>query len=276
MTPVSKHQTPNFGAAPVKESMRSLRGKVALVTGASSGIGEAIALEMGRLGASVAVHYHTERESAQAVVESILGFGSRAVAIQADVSRSDDVNRMVQEAVEQLGFLNVLVNNAGIEEREPFLEKSEDEWDRVIGVDLKGPFLCSQAAARVMVRQGKGGTIINISSVHEELALPGYAAYCAAKGGLKMLCRDLALELAPYHINVVNVGPGAIATPINKRTLENPKKRAALIAEIPLKRIGTPEEVAALVAYLASDAATYVTGTTFFIDGGLMRQTGYL
>ena len=146
----------------------------------------------------------------------------------------------------------------------------------VISVDLKGPFLCAQAAARDMVRRGSRGTIINISSVHEDLPFPGYASYCAAKGGLRMLCRNLALELAPHNINIVNVGPGAIATPINATTLQDPQKVAALNKEIPLGRIGTPEEVATLVAYLASDAASYITGTTVFIDGGLMRQTSSL
>ena len=199
-----------------------------------------------------------------------------ARSIPADVSKSDEVQRMIHATVERFGQLAVLVNNAGIEMNKPFLDKTEAEWDRVIAVDLKGPFLCSQAAAREMVRRKSAGSLINISSVHEELAFTGYAAYCAAKGGLRMLCRDLALELAPYGIRVVNVAPGAIAPPINRQTLKDPKKRAALAREIPLGRIGTPEEVAKLVAYLASDDASYITGTTIVIDGGLMRQTGAL
>ncbi len=267
---------PTQGAAGTQESMMKLKGKVALVTGASSGIGKAIALELGRQGANVAVNYHTEADAANAVVGEIKSYGLQSVAIKADVSKSDDIRQMIQKTVEQLGKIDVLVNNAGIEEKAPFLDKPESELDLVLSVDLKGPFLCSQAAGREMVKRGKGGTIINISSVHEDLAFPGYAAYCAAKGGLRMLCRDLALELAPYHINVVNVAPGAIATPINRRTLEDPQKRAKLIAEIPLRRIGTPEEVAKLVAYLASDDASYITGTTIVIDGGLMRKTGAL
>ena len=253
-----------------------LQGKVGLVTGASSGIGKAIALEFGRQGASVVVNYHGEAQEAAAVVNEIRPEGSQAIAVQADVSKSGDVRRMVQETIEKLGAVDVLVNSAGIEHQAPFLDVSEEEWDRVIAVDLKGPFLCSQAAAREMVRRGKGGTIINISSVHEDLAFPGYAAYSAANGGLRMLCRDLALELAPYHINVVNVAPGAIATPINRPTLEDPTKKAALEREIPLGRVGTPEEVAKLVAYLASEDASYITGATIVIDGGLMRQTGAL
>lgn len=182
---------------------------------------------------------------------------------------------MMSQAISRFGRIDVLVNNAGIEKESPFLEKPESEWDRVIGINLKGPFLCSQAAAREMAKRKKG-TIINISSVHEDLPFPGYATYCAAKGGLRMLCRDLALELAPPGINVINVAPGAINTPINERTLSDPEKKLALLREIPLGRVGDPEEVGKLVCYLASDDASYITGTTIVIDGGLMHQTGSL
>ncbi len=256
--------------------MMNLEGKVILVTGASSGIGRAIAIESGRQGAKVGVNYIADRDSADAVVQEIERGGSQAMAILADVSQSDQVNQMVQQVVERFGQLDVLVNNAGIERATPFLQKSEQDWDEVIAVNLKGPFLCTQAAARAMVDRRRAGTIINISSVHEDLAFPGYVAYCAAKGGLRMFCRDVALELAPYHINVVNVAPGAIDTPINRETMQDPAKRTALENEIPLGRVGTTEEVAKLVAYLASDDAAYITGTTVFIDGGLMRKTGSL
>jgi len=253
-----------------------LEGKVALVTGASSGIGAAIAVELARQGAAVVVNYRSEEDAAKAVVKQIETAGGRAIAIRADVATASDVQRMVGQTVVELGRLDVLVNNAGIEKATPFLEKSEEEWNRTIAVNLTGPFLCTQAAARQIVKQQTRGTIINISSVHEDLPFPGYVDYCAAKGGLRMLCRDLAVELAPHKINIVNVGPGAIATPINKSTLEDPEKTKALIREIPLGRIGTPEDVAYLVAYLASDAASYITGTTVVIDGGLMHQTGSL
>ncbi len=254
---------------------RALEGKVALVTGASSGIGKAIAIEMGRRGGSVIVNYIGKADAADEVVSTIEQEEGTALAIEADVSKQSDVSKMVAQAVSKFGRLDVLLNNAGIEQESPFLEKSEDEWDRVIGVDLKGVFLCTQMAAREMAKNGRG-TIINISSVHEDLPFPGYAAYCAAKGGVRMLCRDLALELAKYHINVVNVAPGAVNTPINEKTLSDPEKRMALNREIPLGRVGEPSEVANLVCYLASDSASYITGTTVVIDGGLMHQTGNL
>src|SRR5919202_2204433 len=252
--------------------MNMLSGKVALVTGASSGIGAAIAQEFGRQGARVVVNYVGDPDPAQAIVARL----PEAIAVEADVSQAASVQRMLLQAVERFGGVDVLVNNAGIERQAPFLDKTEADWDAVLAVDLKGPFLCTQAVARDMVRRRARGTIINISSVHEDLPFPGYAAYCAAKGGLRMLCRDLALELAPHRINVVNVAPGAIATPINTETLRDPEKVAALKKEIPLGRVGQPEEVAKLVAYLASDDASYITGTTIVIDGGLMRQTGSL
>ena len=253
-----------------------LEGKVAVVTGASSGIGRAIALELGRQGASVAVNYHSHPEPAHEVVVEIEQSGGKAFAIQADVGNASEVQRLISETVAHFGSVRVLVNNAGVEQEMPFLEITEQAWDRMIGTDLKGPFLCAQAAAREMVRAGNGGTIINISSVHEDLPFPGYTPYCAAKGGLRMMCRNMASELAQYNINVVNVGPGAIATPINRSTLENPEKTRALEHAIPLHRIGSPEEIASLVAYLSTDAASYITGTTIFIDGGLMIETGAL
>ncbi len=254
----------------------TLNGKVALVTGAASGIGKAVALELARQGASVVVNYHSDRDPGQPVVDEITAAGGHAVTIQADVSKSADVTNLFAQAVSALGRVDLLVNNAGIEKEASILDITEADWDMVLEVDLKGPFLCTQAAARDMVRRGARGTIINISSVHEDLPFPGFTPYCAAKGGLRMLCRNLSVELAPHNINIVNVGPGAIATPINAATLQDPQKIAALDREIPLGRVGTPEEVAALVAYLASDAASYITGTTIFIDGGLMQQTGSL
>ena len=250
-----------------------LEGKVALVTGGSLGIGEAIARAFGHAGARITVDYLHHQEPAERLCQEI--GQDKAMAIQADVSKIADIERLVQATVERFGRLDILVNNAGIEMPTPFLEVTEDQWEKQLAVDLKGPFFAAQVAARQMVKQQKG-KIINISSVHEDLPMPGNAVYCAAKGGLRMLIRTLADELAPHHINVVGIGPGAIATPINKQTLEDPQKVQTLLNSIPLGRIGKPEDVAGLALWLASDAADYVTGTTFFIDGGLMVYAGSL
>jgi glucose 1-dehydrogenase len=253
-----------------------LKGKIAIVTGAGSGIGRAIATDFAKHGADVVVNYFSQAEKAHDLAADLERAGSRATAVKADVSNQTEVQNLVRKTIEKFGRIDILVNNAGIERRTPFLDVSLEDWNRVIAVDLTGPFLCTQAVAKEMVKHNTRGVIVNISSVHEDIAFPGNAAYCAAKGGLRMICRNLALELAPYGIRMVNVGPGAFATPINVETLEDPEKKSALEREIPAGRIGKPEEVAKLVSYLASDQAAYVTGTTVFIDGGLMRQTGSL
>jgi glucose 1-dehydrogenase len=261
-----------------------LAGQVALVTGASSGIGRAIALRLGRAGADVGVGYRQRAAEAAAVSAEIQKLGQRAIPIQGDVAIVADAGRIVADAVAQLGRLDILINNAGIEIKQSFLDVTEESYDRVLAVNLKrvlavnlkGAFFCAQEAARQMIRQGGGGHIVNVSSVHEDLALPENAPYCASKGGLRMMMRTICLELAPHQITVNNVGPGAIATPINRNTPQSPELLQQLLAEIPLRRLGAPEEVAELVAYLVSPAAAYVTGSTFFIDGGLMRQTGSL
>ncbi len=253
-----------------------LDGKVALVTGSSSGIGRAIALRLARDGAAVCVNYRKGVDEANEVRGQIESLGRPVIVVQADVAKLDDVRRLVGETVGQLGRLDILVNNAGIEIKQPFLEVTEDNYDRVLDVNLKGAFFCAQAAAQQMVAQGGGGRIINVSSVHEDMPMPLHASYTASKGGMRMMMRTICLELAPYQITVNNVAPGAIATPINAATIQNPELLAALLAEIPLKRLGTSEEVADLVAYLASPEASYVTGSTFVIDGGLMRHTAGL
>lgn len=253
-----------------------LDNKVAIVTGGSLGIGASIVRRLAAEGAAVTLDYNTHRDEADAIAGEITSHGGKALVVQADVSRVADVQHLVQQTVATFGRLDILVNNAGIEKPAPLTEVTEDDWDRQIAVDLKGPYFATQAAARQMVAQGGGGCIINISSVHEDLPMPGNAIYCAAKGGLRMLTRTLANELAPHGIRIVNVGPGAIATPINKQTLEDPHKVQMLLAEIPLKRIGQPEDVAAAVAWLASDEASYITGTTHFVDGGLMVNAGSL
>jgi glucose 1-dehydrogenase len=249
-----------------------LQNKVALVTGASSGIGRAIAMRFAQEGASVAINYLGGADRAQQAAESVQACGGRAIAVQGDVSQRADVEAMVAETVAKLGALHIAVNNAGIEIKRPFLEVTDDEWDKVIAVDLRGPYLVSQVAARQMVKQGGGGKLINISSVHEDIPCPQYAAYGAAKGGVRMLARDLALELAPYKINVNNIAPGAIATPINQAVLDDPQAKRNAITEIPWGRFGRPEEVAAVALFLASDDSDYVTGSTYYVDGGLTQQ----
>ncbi|MGH7860960.1 MAG: SDR family NAD(P)-dependent oxidoreductase, partial [Candidatus Dormibacteraceae bacterium] len=200
----------------------------------------------------------------------------RSIAVQADVSKLDDVRRLVGETASQLGRLDILVNNAGIEIEQPFLGVTEESYDRVLAVNLKGAFFCAQLAAQQMVRQAQGGRIVTISSVHEDLPMPGNSPYCASKGGMRMMMRTICLELAEHQITVNDVGPGAIATPINRQTLQSPRLRSERLAEIPLTRVGTPEDVASVVAYLVSPEASYITGSTYFVDGGLMRHTGGL
>jgi glucose 1-dehydrogenase len=180
---------------------------------------------------------------------------------------------MVAQTRTELGGLDILVNNAGVESPAPILEVTEASWDAMLGIDLKGAFLCLQAAGRVMRDQGRGGSIVNISSIHEDLPFPGYAPYCAAKGGLRMLMRDAALELAPLQIRVNNVAPGATRTPINEATLADPDKLKELNAAIPLGRPAEPEEVASVALFLASDASSYVTGATYYVDGGMAQYS---
>ena len=250
-----------------------LAGKVALVTGGSTGIGAGIVRAFGREGAKVTINYRTHAEQAEQIRQEV-GQGN-AIAVQADVSKLDEITHLIDQTVKTFGRLDILVNNAGIEYPTPFLEVTEEQWDKQLAVNLKGPFFAAQAAARQMVKQGKG-RIINISSVHEDLPMPGNAPYCASKGGLRMLTRTLASELAPHHITIANIGPGAIATPINRKTLEDPQKKQTLLNSIPRGRIGEPADVAGLAVWLASDAADYVTGSTYFIDGGLMVYAGSL
>jgi glucose 1-dehydrogenase len=249
-----------------------LAGKVAIVTGSDSGIGRAIAVRFAREGAAVTVHYRRNQQGAEEVRQEIAGQGGRVTVIQGDVSVAADAQRLVDGTVQAFGGLDILVNNAGVEVPKPFLDIPEHEWDLVIGVNLKGPFLCTQAAVRAMLADRRAGRVINISSIHEDLPMPGNSPYCASKGGLRMLMRTLCDELGPHGITVNNIGPGAIDTPINAATLADPEKVAALNAGIPLGRIGRPEEVAGLAAYLASDEAAYITGATYFIDGGLMQH----
>lgn len=249
---------------------RELAGKVAIVTGAGSGIGYAIAQLFAQNGAAVAINYLGHGDDAQKLAQTIEAAGGRAAAVEADVSDAKAVAALVEQSVETFGKLDVLVNNAGIEQSQPLLEIDEANWDRTLAVDLKGPFLCLQAAARRM--QKTGGSIVNISSIHEDFPFPGYTPYAAAKGGLRMLMRNASLELAPYGIRVNNIAPGAIATPINAATLADPAKVKRLQELVPLQRMGKPEEVAQVALFLASDRAAYVTGSTYYVDGGIVQH----
>jgi glucose 1-dehydrogenase len=253
-----------------------LKNKVAIVTGAATGIGNAIANAFAKEGASVVIDYVGHPELADASVQSVQKAGGKALAVPADISNPEQVDSLIQKTVATFGRLDILVNNAGIEFKHPFVEFPFDLWQKVIAVDLTGPFLCAKAAANEMIRQSGGGRIINISSVHEDLPMPTNAPYCAAKGGLRMLMRTIAVELAPHKITVNNIAPGAIYTPIDKDVQSDPKLEARLMAEIPLGRWGKPEEVAALAVFLASEAAAYCTGGTFFVDGGMIRNAGSL
>ncbi len=250
-----------------------LKDKVALVTGASSGIGKAIATRFAAEGARVGLNFRpgsaTDSEAAQAEAAS---FGSSSIGVVGDVSNREDVERMMAEIIERFGRVDITINNAGIEIKKPFLEITDDDWNKVIAVNLFGSYLVSQIAARQMVKQGQGGKLIFISSVHEDIPFPEYTAYCASKGAVRMLMRNLAMELAQHKINVNNIAPGAIATPINQAVLDDPTAMKNAISEIPWGRFGRPEEVASVAVFLASDEAEYVTGSTYYIDGGLSQQ----
>ncbi len=253
-----------------------LDGKVAVVTGSSSGIGQAIACCLAKEGAAVGIDYHSHPQGAEQLVHDIRRLGGRAVCTQADVSKADDVRKLIDQTVSQFGRLDIMVNNAGIEHQMPFVDTPLETFEKVLAVNLVGVWLGAQEAAKRMILQGQGGRIINISSVHEDITMPGNAAYCASKGGVMMLMRTIACELAAHKITVNNIGPGAVDTPIDAATKADPEKYAALLREIPLGRMARPEEVGDLAVYLASEAAAYVTGSTFFIDGGLMRSSGSL
>ncbi|WP_220207864.1 glucose 1-dehydrogenase [Reticulibacter mediterranei] len=256
--------------------MGQLDQKVAVITGSDSGIGRAIAIEFAREGATVVINYAHSQQKAEEVLQTIKKNNGKAIVIQADVSQYQQVVHLIQQTIQQFDRLDIMVNNAGMEIHSPFLEETEENFDRVLGVDLKGTFFGAQLAAREMVKRKTSGRIINVSSVHEDLPMPGNVPYCCAKGGMRMLTRTICLELAPHNITVNNIGPGAVHTPIDRDVEADPEKMKALLAEIPLHRMAQPEEVAKMALYLASDAAAYVTGTTFFIDGGLMRNTGGL
>src|SRR5437016_7702894 len=249
-----------------------LKDKVAIITGANSGIGQGIAARFAAEGAHVAVNYLPGGTREQQVAEQIRGYSTEGIGVPADVSKREDVEQMMAQIVAKFGKIDIAVNNAGIEIKRPFLEVTDEEWNRVIGVNLFGAYLVHQEAARQMVKQGGGGKLINISSVHEDIPFPQFTAYCASKGGVRMMMRNLAMELAPHKINVNNIAPGAIATPINQSVLDDKQAMANALTEIPWGRFGRPDEVASVAVFLASDESEYVTGSTYYVDGGLTQQ----
>ena len=249
-----------------------LDGRTAVITGSGSGIGQAIAERLASEGASCVIDYVDHVEEADQTLDKIKAAGGKAVLVQADVSVVADCNRLIESAWSELGSCDILVNNAGIEKSANFTDVTEAEYDAVLGVNLKGAFFLSQAFVRKLLAAKKPGRIINISSVHEDMVFPHFSTYCASKGAMRMLMRDLAVELGPAGITVNNIAPGAINTPINKSLLADRPKLDALLANIPLGRLGEPGEVAGVAAFLASDDGAYVTGSTYFIDGGLVRN----
>lgn len=246
-----------------------LSGKVALVTGSSQGIGLAIAIRLAEEGADIVLNHFKQPAQAEALKAKIEGMGRRAVAIETNVGSPTEDIGLIRQGVAALGQIDILVNNAGVERNAPFWEVTEADYDFVLNTNLKGAFFTTQAFVNYLRERKTGGKVINISSVHEDLPFPHFAAYCASKGGLKMLTRNLSIELAPLGITINNVAPGAIETPINTALLHDPAKLSALLANIPLNRLGQPGDVSSAVAFLASSEADYITGTTLVVDGGL-------
>ncbi len=262
--------------------MSRLAGQTAIVTGASSGIGRGIALQMGKEGAQVVVNYHSNEKSGLEVVEEIRAGGGTAIAVGADVSKEEDVLRMFEQTFREFGTVDILINNSGMQKDAPFLEMSLADWQRVIDVNLTGQFLCAREAAKEFIRRGvvpersvAAGKIICISSVHEVIPWAGHVNYAASKGGIMLMMKSIAQELAPHRVRVNSIAPGAIKTPINREAWEDKEAEQKLLELIPYGRVGVPEDVAKAAVWLASDDSDYVHGTTLFVDGGMTLYPGF-
>jgi glucose 1-dehydrogenase len=260
----------------------SLAGQPALVTGANSGIGKAVALGLAAAGADVVINYVTDPAAAEEVAHAIEAMGRRALTIKADVSREDEITAMFAKAVDHFGTLHIVVSNAGLQRDAPFDQMTLEQWNTVIGVNLTGQFLCAREAARIFKSRGvvedvslAAGKIVCMSSVHQEIPWAGHANYAASKGGVMLLMKSIAQELAPYRIRVNSIAPGAIRTPINTAAWETPEAYRDLMTLVPYKRIGMPDDIAQAAVWLASDAADYVTGATLFVDGGMTLYPGF-
>ena len=259
-----------------------LKGQTALVTGANSGIGKAVAIALGNDGANVAVNYVTHPETADEVVNEIKTNGGNAIALQADVSNEAQVLAMYQELYKAFGTIDILVNNAGLQKDSPFTQMSLADWQLVINVNLTGQFLCAREAAKEFIKRGvvadrskAAGKIICMSSVHQVIPWAGHVNYASSKGGINMLMQSMAQELAPHKIRVNSIGPGAIQTPINRSAWETPQALNSLLTLIPYGRIGQPEDIGLLAAWLACDESDYITGATIFMDGGMTLYPGF-
>ncbi len=252
--------------------MGLLEGKVALITGSGSGIGQGIAAEFAKEGAKVVVNYIGRPDGAEKTLQAVKEAGAEGVAVHGDVTNAEDRQTLIDQAYRSFGALDILVNNAGIEKRSAFVDVQESEYDEVLGINLKGPYFLTQLFVKKLLEAKKPGRIINISSVHEDMVFPGFSTYCISKGGMRMWMRDLAVELGPSNITVNNIAPGAIETPINERMMGDKAELHALLQNIPLNRMGRPADVAKLAIFLASENAEYVTGSTYVVDGGLMRS----
>jgi glucose 1-dehydrogenase len=251
----------------------SLAGKVAIVTGGNSGIGKAVVLGLAQAGASIVIDWVFNEQATEDLERQVAALGDQVTGVQADVSKVEDLERLVNTAVSTFGRLDIMVNNAGVETRTSILDTTEAQYQKVLDINLKSAFFGTQLAARQMIAQGGGGRIINMTSVHEDWPMPGNTAYCLSKGGMRMLTRTAGVELAPHNVLVVGVGPGAVDTPINAATVADPAALKKLDAAIPIGRLAKPEEIASLVTFLAGDGASYLTATTIFADGGIMQSS---